>query len=79
MTSLEAAHVYVVSDAEAAGGVALLVEVQVLEAGLAPEGGVLVRKFVVGRYQRPHVVLATLLRGNHLNLVFKDFCFKKKE
>ena len=47
MTSLEAAHVDVVSDAEAAGGVALLVEVQVLEAGLAPEGRVLVRKLVV--------------------------------
>ena len=60
MTSLEATHVYVISDAEAAGGVALLVEVQVLEAGFAPEGGVLVAKLVVGRYQRPHVVLATL-------------------
>ena len=69
MTSLEAAHVYVVSDAEAAGGVALLVEVKVLEAGLAPERGVFVRKLVVGRYQRSHVVLATLLRGNHLNFV----------
>ena len=60
MTSLEAAYVDKGSDAEAARGFRVLVEMEVLETSLAPEGRVLVREVVVRRYQRPHVVQASL-------------------
>ena len=69
MTSDEPAHVDVVPDAEAAGGVSVPVEVEVLEAGLAPEGRVLVAQLVVGRDQRAHVVQATLLSWQPVSLV----------